>query len=312
MKDVRDNCNTCEQRNNGECTPDFGKRYLKLTPLEKYIFRPTMRVLYSINNSAYIRYNGYISGYPPSLSDLNNVSQNIDDLQIQKGNPDLQTVWFASNTFIAGYNKGIYGVELFAQYNYTHQPIMEQIIFADSSFIHTNMNQRAFHRFYSEINLKLKPWKEYISISLTPRFNRYESRGIDYFHTYNNWQIRNSVMVNYKNWTFGEESYTRWNDFWGESLSLGEQLVILTTGYNTPKWGVSLMMINPFTNKYSIGDKNYSALTPFVSNVYTNNLGQIIVFNFSLNLNFGRKYNVASKRLENTDTDAGIMTGTKK
>ena len=30
-----------------------------------------------------------------------------------------------------------------------------------------------------------------------------------------------------------------------------------------------------------------------------------------LNLNFERKYNAANKRLDATDTDAGIMTGTK-
>jgi len=38
----------------------------------------------------------------------------------------------------------------------------------------------------------------------------------------------------------------------------------------------------------------------------------LLVTIFSLNLNFGRKYNAVNKRLENTDTDAGIMTGTKK
>ena len=56
---------------------------------EKYIFRPTLRVAYNINDNAYIRYNGYISGYSPSLSDLNNVEQEIDSLQIRRGNPNL-------------------------------------------------------------------------------------------------------------------------------------------------------------------------------------------------------------------------------
>jgi hypothetical protein len=34
--------------------------------------------------------------------------------------------------------------------------------------------------------------------------------------------------------------------------------------------------------------------------------------NFTLNLNFGRQYKAANKRLNNDDTDAGIMSGTKK
>ena len=280
--------------------------------MEKYIFRPSLRIIYNVNNNAYIRYNGYISGYPPSLSDLNNVRQNIDALQIQQGNPNLQTVWYVTNSLNAGYNKGIFGTEFFARYSYDHKPIMEQIIFADSSFVHTNINQRAFHRFNTEITFKLKPWKEYISLSLTPRFNRYVSMGTDYQHTYNNWQVRSSLMANYKNWFINMEGYMRWNNFWGETLDIGEGLIILITGYNTQKWGASVMVLNPFTSEYSIGNKNYSALARYTSNVYTNNLGQVLVLNFSYNLNFGRKYNAANKRLDNSDTDAGIMTGTKK
>jgi hypothetical protein len=280
--------------------------------MEKYIFRPALRIVYNINDKAYIRYNGFVSGYPPSLSDLNNVTQNMDDLQIQQGNPNLQTVWFASNTINAGYNRGVFGAEFYTHYRYHHKPIMEQIFLADNRFIHTNLNQKAFHRFHTEVTLRLKPWKEHITLSLTPRFNHYISRGTDYHHTYSNWQIRSSLMTNHKNWSFGGEAYMRWNSFWGETLDIGEGLVHLFAGYNTQKWGVSVMVINPFTNEYSIGSKNHSALAPFVSNVYTNGLGQVFLLNFSLNLNFGRKYQAADKRLDNTDSDAGIMTGAKR
>ena len=279
---------------------------------EKYIFRPSLRIVYNINDRAYLRFNGYVSGYPPSLSDLNNVRQNIDALQIQQGNPNLKTVWFVSNTVNGGYNQGVIGLELFATYRYDHKPIMEQIFLVDSSFIHTNLNQKEFHRFHSELTFKLRPWKDYLSIGFTPRYNRYFSKGGDYQHTYSNWQIRSSVMATYKRWSFGGDGYMRWNSFWGETLDIGEGLISLVAGYTSPKWGLSVVVFNPFTNEYSIGSKNYSALAPYWSNVFTHNLGQILIFNFSLNLNFGRKYLSGEKRLDNSDSDAGIMTGTKK
>ncbi|MDR2145986.1 MAG: carboxypeptidase regulatory-like domain-containing protein, partial [Tannerella sp.] len=94
---------------------------------ENYILRPSLRAVYNISDNAWIRYNGYVSGYPPSLSDLNNVTQDMDDLQILRGNPNLKTVWFISNTLNAGYNKGIFGAEFYAQYSYDHRPIMERI-----------------------------------------------------------------------------------------------------------------------------------------------------------------------------------------
>jgi len=280
--------------------------------MEKYIFCPKASVAYNINNHTYIRYSGYVSSYPPSLSDLNNVTQNIDALQIQKGNPNLQAVWFVSNTLNAGYNKGIFGVEFYTQYEYHHKPIMEQISLIDSTFVHTNINQKAFHRTYSELTLKVKPWKDYVTLSVSPGLNHYVSMGTDYFHNYDNWRIRGSLFATYKNFYLNGDAYTRWNNLWGETVNYGERLIILTVGYNTQKWGASILMINPFSSEYSQSYANYSKLAPYTSNVFTHSMGQVIGFNFSLNLNFGRKYQAANKRLDNKDTDAGIMTGTKK
>ena len=279
--------------------------------LEKYFFLPALQLVFNINNNANIRYKGYMSASPPALSDLNNVAQKIDDLQIRYGNPNLRTTWFISNTINASYNKEIFGTEFYANYTYFHNPIMEQTLFLDSIFIRTNYNQRAFHRIYSEVTFKLKPFRDYITLSLTPGFNRYVSNGADYFHFYNNWRIRASLMANYKKWVLFIEGKTRWNNFWGETLNLGEQMIHINAGYNEKKWGASIMIMNPFTGKYSRGYYNFSAVAPYNSDVYTNNLGQIIIFNFSINLNFGRKYNIANKRLDNSDNDSGIMTGTK-
>ena len=281
--------------------------------MEKFIFCPKLSVAYNINDYAYIRYNGYVSSYPPALSDMNDVTQNIDALQVQQGNPNLRTVRFIANNFNAGYNKGMFGIELFAQYFYQHQPVMEQVIFADSVFIHTNFNQRAYHHLYSELAVKLRPWQNYIMLSVFPSFDRYICIGNDYLHTYNNWRIRGSLMITYNNWIFMAEDNTRRNNFWGETLSLGDPSVLmLTAGYNTQKWGAGVMVANPFTNTWTSGNVNYSALAPYTSSIYTHNLGQVILFRFRLNLSFGRKYNAADKRLDNKDTDAGILTGTKK
>lgn len=279
---------------------------------EKYIFRPTVRIAYNINDNASIRYNGFMSGYSPSLSDLNNVVQDIDSLQIRRGNPNLKTVWFHTHTLNAGYNKGIFGVDFFMRYNYDHKPVMEQITFEEGKFVRTNVNQKGFHRINIETTFKLKPWKDYITLSVSPGLNRYISYGNDYTHTYTNWLIRGEMSVNYKRWMINAEIWTRWNNYWGETKNIGERLHAIMAGYNAGKWSVGAGMFNPFSKKYTQGSQNYSKLAPNISDVYTNNLGQILVLNFTLNLNFGRQFNAGSKRLNNDDTDAGIMSGSKK
>lgn len=279
---------------------------------KKYIFRPNIRVSYNINDNAYIRYNGYISGYSPSLSDLNNVEQEIDSLQIRRGNPDLRTVWYYTNTLNAGFNKGIFGAEFFMRYSYDHKPIMEKITFEEGKFIRTNINQKGFHRLYTEINFKLKPFGDYLTLSMAPGYNRYISYGEDFTHTYGYWRIRGSVTLNYKKWILNADAWTRWNNFWGETMDRGERLHVITAGYNEKKWSLNVSMFNPFSKNYSQDSRNYSALAPNKSYVYTNNLGQTLVISFTMNLNFGRQYKAGNKRLNNDDTDAGIMSGSKK
>jgi hypothetical protein len=117
----------------------------------------------------------------------------------------------------------------------------------------------------------------------------------------------------YKNWAFNIDGNTRRNDFKGETLSMDNPpMITLTVGYNTQKWGAGIVLANPFTNEYSMKTINYSALAPYASTAYTHSYGQVIAFKFRLNLAFGRKYNTTNKRLDNKDTDSGILRGTKK
>jgi len=280
--------------------------------LERYIFRPQLRILYNINQNAYIRYSGNVASYPPSLSDMNNVTQNIDVWQVQQGNPNLQTAWYSNNQIFAGYNRGIFGAELYAQYYYIHKPAMEHTFFSDSVFVHTVINQGAYHHIYSILSLKLRPWKDHVTLNIAPTFHRYIMEGGNYIHTYNYWSIRASIMVMYKHWVFYADAPNPQNNFYGETLNIDKHLMTVATGYNTPKWSFGVMVFNPFSKNYPLATKNFAELTPYTSNVSTNSLGQVIVFKLTLNLNFGRKYDAAKKRLDNKDSDAGIMTGTKK
>lgn len=279
---------------------------------KKYIPRPTLRVSYNINDNAYIRYNGLISGYSPSLSDLNNVEQKIDSLQIRRGNPNLETVTYYVNTLNAGYNKGIFGIELYMRHSYDHKPIMEQITFEDGKFIRSNINQKGFHRLYAETTIKVKPLKDYLTLSVTPGVSRFISYGETFTHTYTSWRVRGSIVANYKQWSLSAEAYTRWNNFWAETQNIGERIHMLMAGYNAKKWSLNIGVLEPFSNNYSVGSRNLSALAPNQSDVYTNKLNKIIMINFSLNLNFGRQYKAADKRLNNDDNDSGIMSGSKK
>lgn len=278
---------------------------------EKYIFKPSLSLSYSINGQWFFRYNGYVSGYAPSLSDLNDISQAMDKYQIRKGNPGLKPVTFYANTLTASWQSKYVSVELFGRYSYDHKPIMESTYYEDGHFIRTTDNQKGFHRINLESTIQVRPFKEYISLKVTPFLNRYFSYGNAYTHTYTNIGLRGNLMAMYKNWALMAEMNTSNHVLWGETLNKGENFHTLVAGYNTEKWSISAGLLNPFTKIYKQEVENVSRIAPYRQLTYSGNMSRLFFVNVSFNLDFGKQHNSRGQRINNKDIDTGILSGNK-
>lgn len=278
---------------------------------EDYIFKPTLSLSYSINGRWFFRYNGYVSGYAPSLSDLNDISQAIDKYQVRKGNPGLKSVTFYANTLTASWQSRYISVELFGRYSYDRKPIMENTYYEDEHFIRTTENHKGFHRINLETSIQVRPYKEYISIKITPFLNRYIGYGNTYTHTHTNIGLRGNLMAMYKNWALIAEMNTSNHILWGETLTKEEKLHTIMAGYNTEKWSISAGVLNPFTKKYEQEIENLSKQAPYRQLAYSKNLSPLFMVNVSFNLDFGKRRNSHGRRIENKDVDTGILSGSK-
>lgn len=278
---------------------------------EEYIFKPTLSLSYSINGKWFFRYNGFVSGYAPSLSDLNDISQAMDKYQIRKGNPALKSVTFYANTLSASWQSKYISLDLFGRYSYDDKPIMENTYYEDRHFIRTTENHKGFHRINLETTIQIRPYKEYISIKITPFLNRYISYGNTYTHTHTNVGLRGNLMAMYKNWVLMTEMNTSNHNLWGETLTKEEKLHTIMAGYNTEKWSISAGVLNPFTKKYEQERENLSKLAPYRQLAYSKNLSPMFMVNVSFNLDFGKKQNNQGRRINNKDVDTGILSGNK-
>ena len=278
---------------------------------EKYILRPTITLSYNAPKNFYFRYNAYMSGYSPSLSDLSDVTQEIDIYQVRRGNPNLHSASYISNSLTASWKCKYVSIELFGRYSYDHKPIMEETIFEDNRFVRTVANQKGFHRLNLQSTIQMYPWEEYIMIKLNPFFNRYISNGNTYTHTHSNLGFRSSIVGKYKNWTAMAEMNTSFHDLWAETLSRGEALHSIAVGYNHEKFSIQGMILNPFTKRYEQSVDNRSELAPNKQLAYSTQLSRIVMLNVSFNLGFGKQYNNSRKRINNSDNESGILSGTK-
>lgn len=278
---------------------------------EKYVARPTLTLSYNVTNDISLRYNAYMSGYSPSLSDLSDVSQEMDAYQVRRGNPGLHSVTFYTNSLSASWRNRYVNVELSGRYSYDDNPIMEETTFEDNKFVRTFANQQGFHRLNVQATVQMFPFRDYIQVRLTPFFNRYISNGKDYTHTHSNWGFRGSIMAMYKNWGMMIDMNTSYHELWGETITKGERLHSIAVGYNTEKWGIQAMFMNPFTKRYEQGVDNLSRLAPYKQIAYSDDFRRMVMINVSFNLDFGKQRGISGRRINNSDTDTGILSGSK-
>lgn len=279
---------------------------------EKYSFRPSAQITYDITDNTFLRYRSNIWSSTPSLSELNNVEQQIDQIQIRRGNPNLKSNWGWSNYLTFGHNSKLIDIEFYGQYTYRDKPVMESIYFEDDVFVKTPENQKKHHHLNFETTIKFKPWKDHISIYVNPGINRFISQGNNYTHTYNNEYINGGIDLMYKSWMLSFWGCTSWNWFYGETVNEGETLYMVSAGYKKPNFSVMIGSFNPFGGSYKRKDENLSSLAYSRSSIYTDAIKQLFTLKVSFNFNFGRQYSSGDKRLDNKDSDSGIMSGAKK
>ena len=277
---------------------------------EKYFFRPTLNLSYQFGK-VFLRYNASLSGYAPSLSALSNVEQSMDAYQVRRGNPNLKSVTYFTNRLSASYRNKWMNVDMSARYSYDDKPIMEETIYEDGKFVRTYANQKGLHRLMCQTSIQVRPFKEYLSINMTPFFNRYISQGNAYLHTHSNWGFRGSIVGMYKHWVFMADMNTSYHDLEGETITKGETYHTIALGYNKEKWAIQMLVWNPFTDDYHQGVENVSKLAPNRLLAFSKDFTRMVMLNVSFSLSFGKQKQMARKRIENSDTDAGILSGTK-
>ena len=285
---------------------------------EKYIFRPAVTLTWQPATQLFLRLNSYVSAYSPSLASLSAVTQGIDTYQARRGNPELKTVTYCSNSLTVSWQSKPVSIDLYTRYSYDHHPTMGETLLEDNTIVRTEDNQRGFHRLCIDGTLRLRPFcnstsevGKSVSITLIPFFNRYISQGKQYTHTHSNIGLRGGMMAMWHHWLISADVKTSRHDLWGENLKYEEATHTAVIGYRTQRWSMNLIMINPFVKHYNQKQEDLSRLAPNRRLAYSDDVSRTLMLNVSLNLNFGKQHKQTDKRINNDDTDAGILKGTK-
>ena len=282
-----------------------------------WIARPQLTMSYDFGKGWFWKYKGYVSGYQPSLSQLSDITQQIDKYQMRRGNPNLRSVMYVSNEMELSWQSKHVNLNLWANYSYDHKPIMEEtfeeIIDGSPYAIRMYDNQRGYHKLHVSPSVQVKLLDNKLMFNVTPFVKYMVSQGNNYHHEHVNYGVRGGIFYLLKGWRFYADVVTAQHNLWGETLTLGELTHDIGINYNSEHFGFGIMMVNPFSPHGSrTVTKDLSALAPTANTAVMQNYRQVLMLNFNVNLDFGSRASTRGyQRINNEDTESGILSGAK-
>ncbi len=282
-----------------------------------WIARPQLTMSYDFGKGWFWKYKGYVSGYQPSLSQLSDITQQIDKYQMRRGNPNLKSVMYVSNEMELSWQSKHVNLNLWANYSYDHKPIMEEtfeeIIDGSPYAIRMYDNQRGYHKLNVSPSVQVKLLDNKLMFNVTPFVKYMVSQGNNYHHEHVNYGVRGGIFYLLKGWRFFADVVTAQHNLWGETLTIGELTHDIGINYNAEHYGFGIMMVNPFFPHGSTTvTKDLSSLAPTSNTAVMQNYRQVLMLNFNVNLDFGSRASTRGyQRINNEDTESGILSGAK-
>ena len=276
-----------------------------------YYFQPRIRVRHHFSEAAYLGLESRLSNRTPSLSQLSDVCQPIDSLQKQCGNPNLMPWLQSYNALEYSHSLKTFDLNLKTEYQYMHKPVMGEKIRKNGQFVHTFDNQKSWQRAGVEISLGYRPFGQYVVLNVTAGYSRFVSLGNRYRHTFNDFYHSQNITLNYKRLALSFMNWQGQKWFFGEEYNANESIHIIDFTYTHPKFSTGIIVFNPFAKNYKRDSENFSEIAPRQYTWYSNRIQGLAMLKFSYNLRWGEEYKSARRRLNNSDSESGILSGGK-
>lgn len=263
--------------------------------------RPQATITYSPNQNHNFRLNFTSWQSTPSLAETNVVPQQIDGFQWRVGNQDLKTANSYMLTFRYGFNlprvSGSFGIRAFTSPN-AITPLLE---WHDDRLVTTYENSRGLKNLSFFLAPQIEIIPQWLTVSGYVQYRMERMKGTGYAINHNGWSGNASLQLAHWGFVLGAEYSYAQRDLWGEKISWGEDLNIITLDYNWKAWQFGAGIIMPF-GKYDQGSKS---LSKWNRNEQHMRLNMCMPFvSVAWNLQWGRQKRGANKLINvdaNTD-----------
>ena len=277
-----------------------------------YMFRPSASLSYKPFEGATLKYVFSSTPNVPSLSSLSDIRQQLTDIEVNRGNPNLKPYRSYSNTLQLSWGNKWVDLQLKGGYYFSKNPIMEEVnmvLQPDGSYIfeYGVDNQNRFSRLNGQLYANVNIIPDMLSLSLYGGVNRYESKGNSYTHNFNAWYGGGNLSFTYKKFSANAVVSSRYNTLYGETISYGEKNCMFQCLYKIKNFNVGAGMLFPFQPKgWSGGTKLLSKEVRKETWSFIKDNGNMFLLSLSWDFSVGKKHNAEGKITNNVDRETGI------
>ncbi len=219
--------------------------------------RPQATVTYSPNGNHNFRLNFTSWQSSPSLSQTNEVPQQLDGFQWRVGNAALKTSSSYMLTLRYGFNlprvSGSFGVRAFT----SPDAITPLLKWESDRLVTTYENSDGLQNLSFWIAPQVEIIPDWLTLSGYIQYRAERMTGTGYRLYNHDWSGNVSFQVSHWGFVLSGQYQRAQRDLWGEKITWGEDVTIADLSYNMKKWRFSLGMLMPF-GKYDQGSKMLS------------------------------------------------------
>lgn len=241
----------------------------------------------------------------PSSTSLSPVTQQIDDIQIERGNPNLKS--YLSHYLMLRYNFSNYNnLNISAAIDFSRQSNIIQPYYAweGDKILRSYSNDGYYNTVFGSIDLSYEPIKDWLNLSASIMFTHDWNKGQGYTHKLTSWGQNFDISVSHWNWTLGFQLYNPRKDLWGETISKNEFYNVLSINYHWRKWNFGAGMLMPF-GRYNNTKELIADLVKQNTINRTNKFQRMPFITISYNMNWGQQKRAAQRRLSGNASNGG-------
>lgn len=274
-----------------------------------WLFRPKFSLGYSLSPSLNLRYTFEINEHLSKIAMISNTRIRENSREWRVGNPNIEPNKVVNHTLSLELYKPRLTNMLSIHYRNNSNPNMSHYERTpDNQFLYSQLNQKRIEMFYAGNYFRYDLIPEKLVCSTNIMLFRFLNKGFDYKHHLTAYNLSASIEAYLGKWSVSAYADNGWKFVEGETMSHQAAAIYVGAGYRTGNLTLSLYWQNPLMAHPQMQHTNI--LNRYVSKnirMRGSNYGNLINFNVSWKLEYGRKYKVIDRRLNHRDTQTGIM-----